>query len=185
MEKDKVNNQIDNTTPSQTNDTAIQEKAEKKDFMGENLGDRVKVLSPGKTVAKRFFRSKLSVIGLSILIFLFLFSFIGPMFSPWGEQERDLSTENLVPIVGSNPIDYEVDGEKYTAFEITINYPQYNTNAPISWRHLMGTDDDGYDIFTRLMYGGRVSLTIGLLVVFLQTIIGVVFGGIAGYFGGR
>ncbi len=161
-----------------------QNQAENKDFHGENLNDRVKVLSPGKTVAKRFFRSKLSVIGLSILIFLFLFSFVGPLFSPWGETERDTSTENVVPIPGVTPIEYKVDGETFVAFDVTLSYPSYNQNAPLSWDHLMGTDGDGYDILTRLMYGGRVSLTIGLLVVFLQSFIGVVMGGISGYFGG-
>ncbi len=150
----------------------------------QNLSERVKILSPGKTVAKRFFRSKLSVIGLSILIFLFLFSFLGPVFSPWGEEETDRSTDNLVPIVGNNPIEYKVDGETYTAFEITISYPTYNKNAAPSLKHWMGTDVDGYDIFTRLMYGGRVSLTIGLMVVFLQSLIGVILGGVSGYFGG-
>ncbi len=169
----------------QTELTEGNESAEnKKDFMGENLGDRVKVLSPAKTVAKRFFRSKLSVIGLAILIFLFALSFIGPLISPWGERERDYNLDGQVPTVSNSAIDYEVDGVDYTAFEISESYAEYNANAPISWRHLMGTDGDGYDIFTRLMYGGRVSLTIGLLVVFLQSFIGVIFGGISGYFGG-
>ncbi len=170
----------------QQNDQALQQVAEQteQDLHGENLTDRVKVLSPAKTVAKRFFRSKLSVVGLSILIILFLFSFVGPLLSPWGEQETDLSTDNLVPIVGYTPVEYKVDGETYTAFEVTISYPTYNKNAPPSWDHWMGTDDDGYDIFTRLMYGGRVSLTIGLIVVLLQSFIGVVMGGVAGYFGG-
>jgi len=40
------------------------------------------------------------------------------------------------------------------------------------------------DVFIRLMYGGRVSLTLGFVVVILETIIGIIFGGIAGYFGG-
>ncbi len=176
MENNKNNQVIEKVDTNQ--------ETEQKDFLGENLSERVKVLSPGKTVAKRFFRSKLSVIGLSILVFLFAFSFLGPIFSPWGEQQTDTSTTNLVAIVGNTPIEYKVDGETYVAFEVTISYPTYNKNAPPSWAHLMGTDDDGYDIFTRLMYGGRVSLTVGLLVVFLQTIIGVVLGGISGYFGG-
>ena len=41
------------------------------------------------------------------------------------------------------------------------------------------------DIFVRLMYGGRISLTIGFIVVILETIIGVILGGISGYFGGK
>ena len=41
------------------------------------------------------------------------------------------------------------------------------------------------DIFIRLMYGGRISLTLGFVVVILETIIGIIMGGIAGYFGGK
>ncbi len=161
------------------------EESQEKALHGENLNDRVKVLSPMKTVMKRFFRSKLSVVGLSILIILFLFSFIGPEISPWGEKEKDdVNLEDRVPVVNSFPIDYEVDGVKYQAFEINESYPDYNKNGKPTWEHWMGTDEDGYDIFTRLMYGGRVSLTIGLMVVFLQSFIGVVLGGISGYFGG-
>ncbi len=162
---------------------AVEEGAEA-DLHGENLNDRVKVLSPMKTVMKRFFRSKLSVVGLSILIFLFVFSFLGPVISPWGEKEKDdVNLDDRVPVVNSFPIDYEVDGVKYQAFEINESYPDYNKNGKPTWEHWMGTDEDGYDILTRLMYGGRVSLTIGLMVVFLQSFIGVVLGGIAGYFG--
>ncbi|MDD6033536.1 MAG: ABC transporter permease [Oscillospiraceae bacterium] len=53
-----------------------------------------------------------------------------------------------------------------------------------SKEHWLGTDGNGMDILTRLMYGGRVSLMIGFVVIIIETLIGVVLGGIAGYFGG-
>ena len=52
-----------------------------------------------------------------------------------------------------------------------------------SKEHLLGTDHQAYDIFVRLMYGGRISLTVSFLAVFLITIFGVILGGISGYFG--
>ena len=55
--------------------------------------------------------------------------------------------------------------------------------ASPSGEHWMGTDGNGMDIVTRLMYGGRISLIIGFIVVAISTFIGVVLGGIAGYFG--
>jgi len=53
-----------------------------------------------------------------------------------------------------------------------------------SSKHLLGTDGDGFDVLARIMYGGRVSLMVGFVVVFLETILGVVMGGLAGYYGG-
>nr|WP_242656551.1 oligopeptide ABC transporter permease [Ruminiclostridium hungatei] len=51
--------------------------------------------------------------------------------------------------------------------------------------HLLGTDGSGRDILTRLMYGGRISLTVGFVVVVLEILIGAAIGGVAGYYGGR
>ncbi|MCL2609294.1 MAG: ABC transporter permease subunit [Treponema sp.] len=51
--------------------------------------------------------------------------------------------------------------------------------------YLMGTDQWGRDVFTRLVYGGRVSLTVGFISVVIAGIIGVVLGGLSGYFGGK
>lgn len=48
---------------------------------------RVKVLSPGMLVFKRFIRNKLAVIGIVILTFMFLFSFVGPLFSPYDQAQ--------------------------------------------------------------------------------------------------
>lgn len=62
--------------------------------------------------------------------------------------------------------------------EITARY-----EAP-SLTHIMGTDALGRDLFTRILYGGRVSLTVGLLVVFISIFIGVPIGAVAGYYGG-
>ena len=50
--------------------------------------------------------------------------------------------------------------------------------------YLMGTDDNGRDIFRRLIYGGRVSLTVGAVAVVISAVIGIIVGGLAGYFGG-
>jgi peptide/nickel transport system permease protein len=56
---------------------------------------------------------------------------------------------------------------------------------PPGWQHIMGTDALGRDVFTRVLYGGRISLTVGLLVVAITLSIGVTVGAIAGYYGGR
>ena len=56
-------------------------------------------------------------------------------------------------------------------------------DAP-SGEHILGTDGDGFDVFARIMYGGRVSLMVGFVVVFLETFLGVIMGGLSGYYGG-
>ena len=107
------------------------------DLHGEVLGDRVKTLSPGRTILKRFFRSKLSVIGLTIIIALFLISFIGPLFSPWGEQEPD---ETRIVTVKTEPIKYKIDGEEYVAYSIVFQETK-NVYAEPSWNHWLVTED--------------------------------------------
>lgn len=156
---------------------------------GEDLNDRVKVLSPTMTVLKRFFRSKLSMVGLAILVALFLFSFIGPLLSPWGEMEADSTskvTQEELPLtweVTWTDENGEVRTETQTAVDIRMNESEYYVKGEMSSRHWLGTDETGKDLFTRLMYGGRISLTLGLIVVFLETALGVLLGGLAGYFG--
>ncbi len=59
----------------------------------------------------------------------------------------------------------------------------WDSYASPSAAHPLGTDKNGMDMLTRLMYGGRVSLVIGFAVVLLSAVLGVVLGGIAGYFG--
>ena len=60
-----------------------------------------------------------------------------------------------------------------------------NRNALPNMVHLMGTDKLGRDIMVRVMYGARISLTIGFVAAFLNLIIGVIYGGISGFVGGK
>src|SRR5205814_91516 len=56
---------------------------------------------------------------------------------------------------------------------------------PPSLNHLMGTDDHGRDMFARVLQGGRISLMVGIISTFVSLIVGVSYGAIAGYLGGR
>lgn len=157
-------------------------EAEKEEKAQENQTQNYKEISPIRLIVRRFFRSKLSVVGLVMIVFLFLFSFLGPvMYNKWGETEVDRT-----PVVKVTETGYEFtapDGSVIdTIQEITI-VKETNDKAKPSWDHLLGTDEKGMDVFTRLMYGGRISLTIGFIVVILETLLGVLIGGISGYFG--
>jgi peptide/nickel transport system permease protein len=56
--------------------------------------------------------------------------------------------------------------------------------SPPSWKHLMGTDPIGLDLWTQVLYGGRISLTIGLFAAVLSIVLGGIVGSVSGYFGG-
>ncbi|MNO29671.1 Oligopeptide transport system permease protein OppC [compost metagenome] len=60
-----------------------------------------------------------------------------------------------------------------------------STNKPPSSEHWFGTDDLGRDIFVRTWYGARISLLVGLAAAAIDLLIGVIYGGIMGFFGGR
>ena len=60
-----------------------------------------------------------------------------------------------------------------------------NIRQPPSLAHPMGTDDLGRDLFTRVLYGGRVSILIGVLAAIFGTAIGTLVGAVGGYYGGR
>ena len=143
----------------------------------------VKLMSPMQMVVRRFFRSKLSIVGLVMIVLLFLFSFFGPLvYTKWGEIELDESgTTSYTP----NEITYvDENGVEHTIKQTTEREEKDNYLAPPSKEHLLGTDEQGYDVFTRLMYGGRISLSVSFLAVLVITALGVVLGGVAGYFGG-
>lgn len=85
-----------------------------------------------------------------------------------GEEENyQLQTKNT---------QYVVRSQKATTVNDTYSAP--------SKKHWAGTDGNGMDMLTRLMYGGRISLMIGFVVIIIEGIIGILIGGISGYFGG-
>ncbi|MCI9031630.1 MAG: ABC transporter permease [Clostridia bacterium] len=143
-----------------------------------------KEMSPIRLVLRRFFRSKLSIVGLVMIVFLFLFSFLGPVvYNVWGETTVDRTeVENKMTYTYTVTDEH---GEKTEVTEVLTYVSTMNSKASPSLKHILGTDDQGMDIFTRLMYGGRISLAIGFIVVILETLIGILLGGLAGYFGGK
>ena len=80
-------------------------------------------------------------------------------------------------------ISYDAYSSVYTVTETTVTRV-YDRYASPSLEHPLGTDGNGMDMLTRLMYGGRVSLIVGFIVVIISAGLGVIMGGISGYFGG-
>lgn len=143
------------------------------------LDKNLRLMSPTRMVLRRFFRSKLSLAGLIMLVALFLFSWMGPVvYQKWGEIETDRSGK-------TEYASYEVECEDGDFIQLVVTDKSINDLADPSSEHLLGTDEQGMDIFTRLMYGGRLSLTISFLAVFLTSALGIVMGGLAGFYGGK
>ncbi len=139
-----------------------------------NKEKRQKIMSPGQLVFRRFMKNKLAIVGLVIIIAVVLFCFVGPLFAPYGEYEIFYIDTNT----GEEISMYDTEGIKRPDVGV-------NVKAPISSKHLLGTDADGRDVFTRLMYGGQISLQFSIAVTVIELIIGVTLGAVAGYFGGK
>ena len=112
--------------------------------------------SPWKIVWKRFRKHKLALAGVVTISVIALACFLSPWIAPY-DPVRDLSRDANGQIL---------------------------RNAPPSAEHIMGTDSIGRDIFSRLLYAGRISLSIALIVTFFATIIGVLVGAFSGFYGG-
>ena len=109
-----------------------------------------------KLVWRRFRKHKLALTGMVTLILISVASFAAPWVAPY------------------DPINYIARAPN----------GQILRNAPPSLEHLMGTDNIGRDVFSRLLYAGRISLTIAFVVVTVSQIIGTFIGAVSGYFGG-
>lgn len=136
--------------------------------------------------------------------------FIGPHVYPTIQGPVDLQTGNRQLIVDRNqpsPIRFLVQGPEYRLFQIKLPLPTkfsfpdpkfdetevfggiparlhlFGTDGPGRF-NLLGTDEQARDQFTRLLYGGRISLSIGLVGIAISFPLGMLVGGISGYFGG-
>ncbi|MCI5209109.1 MAG: ABC transporter permease [Candidatus Electrothrix sp. ATG2] len=96
----------------------------------------------------------------------------------WWERNYSKNSQKVYPIR------FFCKGQKYKLWNLIETDTHLFTVEKGGYIHLAGTDRLGRDMFSRIMYGARISLTIGLVGVVLTFILGVTLGGIAGYIGG-
>ena len=113
--------------------------------------------SRGTLLRRRVFAHKGLMTGAILLAVIILVALLAPLIAPYDPYAQDLM-RRLIP-----PIWYEKG----------------------NWAHLLGTDNLGRDYLSRLIYGARISLLIGLSVMVISGLIGTTLGLTAGYFGGR
>lgn len=144
--------------------------------------NKQKVVTPTDLVIRRFKRNKTAVVGVFLILFVFIFSFIGPIFNPYSEYGifilKTTQKDGVTTVEELEATDVDFSAIQKEGSKATVNI-----KAKPSKNHLLGTDPDGRDVFTRLMYGGRISLTVGFVAVAIQLLIGITLGGIAGYYG--
>lgn len=120
-------------------------------------------LSPWRLGVRRFRKHRMAMFGLGLLFLLILYISVGSLFS------RGYCT----------PIKQEVSGETWA----NCNDTSLKLNPPSS-EHIFGTDVIGRDIFARTIYGGQISVLIGISAAFVEVILGAVIGSLAAYYGG-
>ena len=118
----------------------------------------VKGRSLWQDAGRRFLKNKAAVVSLSLLILIVLFTLVGPLFAKWSIEKVDWSVLGKVPQLG---------------------YPSTATG------HFFGTDSVGRDLYSRVIQGIQISLTVGILGSAVAVVVGTLYGAIAGYFGGR
>ena len=141
-----------------------------------------------KDARRRLFQNKMAVFGLCVFAMVFLLSLVGPSFLPYDHETIDLPYQAKPPLAEKHPFvcPKHEDVRLYSASENC-----YICNSPLEpakeqpARHLMGTDKLGRDLCAAVLKGGRVSLAVGFAATAVSLIIGVIWGAVAGYFGGR
>ena len=230
-------------------DFASASRQEKDDF----IQDRQSV-SYWKDAWRRLKKNVVAMVALGVIVFLFLFAFVGPLLIPYGYDEFNKGAENLYPyhytledtqrvndeiasrtqsdvvdvdeMIAQAKAEAEKKGEKFTKKDEAVirakakvaakpsedsseeqsvdedsvrkelgikkhifGYSQAElerkANGEKVFPHVFGTDMYGRDILVRVMYGARVSMSVGVFASILVLVIGALYGAISGYCGGK
>ena len=120
-----------------------------------------------KDALRRLRKNKIAMVSLVVIVLVALIAFIVPVFYPYTYTKQDVAAQNLAPF-------------QYSAKE------QMKIDKGISvFPHIMGTDNLGRDYAIRVIYGTRISLLVGIFSALIVIVIGIIYGSISGYFGGR
>lgn len=118
----------------------------------------------------RLVRNKMAVIGMCILGFIGFLALISPFLKPLSDflVESGALQEGIFPY----------------AFD-EVDWDNISTGPSFENAHYFGTDGNGRDLFIRTLHGGRISLMVGIIATLVSLIIGVTYGSIAGFLGGK
>ena len=115
----------------------------------------------------RLRRNKMAMACLWLLIIITLVAIIVPQFYPYTYTQQDVSGKHMAP------------------FEYSKKEQQRIARGEKVFPHIMGTDNLGRDYCIRVIYGTRISLMVGFISALIVVVIGIIYGAISGYFGGK
>jgi oligopeptide transport system permease protein len=159
------------------NDDLFELAGEEKNATAES---KVRHSSYWKDSWVRFRKNKGALAGLVLIVVIILLAMFGPMMNNHGFDEQNLAHANLPPKV---PVLEGVSWLGMSGVDVR-GTDQYEAKGVTSY-YWFGTDDLGRDIWTRIWEGTRISLYIAFLAAALDLVIGVAYGSISAYYGGR
>lgn len=124
-------------------------------------------------------KNKWAMFSLFIIIFLIMMSLVGPMMNSYTYKDQDVTRAFLPPKI---PI---LEKISWLPFDGVIEGVDQYEMMGIEESFWFGTDQYGRDQWTRIWFGTRISLLLAFIATFIDVIIGVSYGGVSGYFGGR
>lgn len=116
---------------------------------------------------RRLVRNRAAVLGGSIIIILILTAIFAPLIAPRSYEKQELSKQNTIP-----------------AWLLKV-FPNMKPYVKIDNAFPLGADYVGRDLFSRIVYGSRVSLSVAFIGPLISLLVGILYGSISGYFGGR
>jgi len=132
-----------------------------------DAGEFVRGTSLWRDAWRRLLKNKLAVFGLLVVVLVTIASIIGPLL--------------IKKIFGFTPDYIPTENQ-----QLVRSFPPFTgPNGEFSWTHPMGTDNAGRDQFARVLQGGQISLFVGIIATLVSLVIGVSYGAVAGYLGGR
>lgn len=148
--------------------------------LGKSEQQSAEHLSFWQGVWKRFRKNRSSVAGLFIITLLLLLAIVGPYMNGYNFDDQDLGRANLPPKV---PVLENVSWLGFNGVDIR-GVDQYQKKGVEAY-FWFGTDDLGRDLWTRIWLGTRISLFIAFMAALIDMVIGVAYGSISGFYGGR
>lgn len=132
---------------------------------------------------RRLRQNKVAVVCFFILAFMMIVSFAAPLIAPYNPNTQNPDYANLPPRIANSNIPGFRGKIKNNAGIVTDPYKA--NNVPKNRTYILGTDYLGRDLFSRILYGTRLSLIIAFIAAMVDLIVGVPYGIVSGWKGGR